>query len=371
MKSNVQLVPPKMNRKVESKSVGILKQDGVEDIVNSPHQEWKVVARRGGGEGGQRRRVDPASPPSSSSRPRKQSGSIPKISKGNNPGGSKPNIRRPPKSAAVMITGQAENYSYAAASKKARDAISLKDLQIEKTKIRKAANGSLLIEVLSPNGAEKAMELRDKLHKVLENEARVTRPVIKGELRLIGLHDASSPDEVMDVIFKYGNCIKEDIKTGPIRPMRNGLHTVWVQCPLNAAIKIANHKKISVCWTQMGVELLNNRSVQCFKCWKFGHLRHACPSKEDFGGSCFRCGGVGHAARNCSASPACMACKFNGRIFNHRLSSNLCPAAHVSARIRPAPSTVSSTALVGAPGPSKEDEDTNSNGRPSVAGEHQ
>lgn len=140
--------------------------------------------------------------------------------------------------------------------------------------------------------------------------------------------------------------------------MRNGLFTVWVQCPLSAAIKIANHRKINIGWTQVRVDLLNNRPSQCYKCWKVGHLKHACPSKEDFGGSCFRCGGEGHIARNCGAPPACKVCKLDGRAFNHRLGSNLCPAANISARIRPTPTSIASlsSTLIGVSGPSKEGE---------------
>ncbi|KMQ92775.1 reverse transcriptase [Lasius niger] len=232
------------------------------------------------------------------------------------------------------------------ALKKARSSISLDSLNITKTKIRKAANGSLLIEVMGPGGAEKALRLRDQLQEVLKDEARVTRPVTKGEIRLIGLHDATSPDEVISAVSGYGKCLNKDVKVGPIHPMRNGLFTVWIQCPLGAAIKIANFGKISVGWTQVRVDLLNNRPSQCFKCWKFGHLKHACPSKEDFGGSCFRCGGEGHIARNCGAPPACKVCKLDGRAFNHRLGSNLCSATTVSARIRPNPTTLVPTSSV-------------------------
>ncbi|KMQ92971.1 gag-pol polyprotein [Lasius niger] len=136
---------------------------------------------------------------------------------GTTPGNTKTNIadktiRRPPKSAAVMITGHKENFSYADALKKARELISLERLNIEKTKIRKAANGSLLIEVLGPGGAEKALRLREELQKVLKNDARVTRPVTKGEIRLIGLHDATSQEETLSAISGYGGCMNEDIK---------------------------------------------------------------------------------------------------------------------------------------------------------------
>lgn len=66
--------------------------------------------------------------------------------------GPKPvtNTRKAPRPAAVMITGKEEGFSYAEALKKARGAISLDKLEIERTKISRATNGGLLIEVMGP-----------------------------------------------------------------------------------------------------------------------------------------------------------------------------------------------------------------------------
>ncbi|XP_050452495.1 uncharacterized protein LOC126852055 [Cataglyphis hispanica] len=74
-------------------------------------------------------------------------------------------------------------------------------------------------------------------------------------------------------------------------------------CPLNAALKVANLKKIKIGWTLARVELLDNIPVQCFKCWIYGHVRLACSSKEDFSGLCFKCGRKGHLANNCNLPP--------------------------------------------------------------------
>ncbi|KMQ89741.1 gag-pol polyprotein [Lasius niger] len=331
--SNIQVA---LSRSGNSKKVGFADVTiGEGNKTDSSQQEWTEVTKRRGSD--RRRSSVESTPPSS--RSREQPGSTSKVNK--EKASAKPgvDIRRPPKSAAVMITDNKESFSYAEALKKARSSISLEKLKIGKTKIRKAANGSLLIEVMGPGGAEKALILKDELQKVLKDEAKITRPVTKGELRLIGLHDATSRDEIFDVISVHGKCMSEDIKIGPIHPLRNGLFTVWVQCPLGAAIRIANFKKISIGWTQVRVDLLDRRPPQCFRCWKFGHLRHACPSGVDFGSACFRCGGEGHMARNCGASPACRVCRTDGRAFNHRLGSSLCPAIHVSARVRPIPTS--------------------------------
>ncbi|KAL6416662.1 hypothetical protein ACFW04_013268 [Cataglyphis niger] len=156
----------------------------------------------------------------------------------------------------------------------------------------------MLIEVIGPDGQDRAKILETK--ELLKNQAKVVRPMIRGEIRLIGLDDSVTPEEVLFVVAQNGECSEDEIRTGPIRQMNNGLYTIWVQCPLNAALKVANLKKIKIGWTLARVDLLDSRPVQCFKCWKYGHVRLACPSKEDFTGLCFKCGRKGHLANKCN-----------------------------------------------------------------------
>ncbi|KMQ92252.1 gag-pol polyprotein [Lasius niger] len=204
-----------------------------------------------------------------------------------NDGKPKAVIRKPPKTAAVMIVSREDGFSYASTLKKARESISLDKLKIDRTKIRRAANGGILIEVLGPGGAGKALALRDKLHEVLQDQAVVSRPVAKGEIRLVGLDCTVSTDEVLDIVAGLGGCLRNDVKVGMIRPLNNGLYTVWIQCPLEAVAKLSNLRKVKIGWTLARVEALNARPLQCFKCWRFGHLRSSCSFKEDFSGLCF------------------------------------------------------------------------------------
>jgi len=157
-------------------------------------------------------------------------------------------------------------------------------LQIDKTRIRKAANGGLLIEILGPEGSGKADALAGKLKEILQDEAKIARPTTKGEIRIIGLDDSVTTEEVKDAIVQYGKCTLENIKVGAIRPMNNGLFKIWAQCPLSAAVKITSLKKIKLGWTLVRVDLLDPRPVQCFKCWRFGHLKNTCTSEVDYSG---------------------------------------------------------------------------------------
>lgn len=108
--------------------------------------------------------------------------------------------------------------------------------------------------------------------------------------------------------------------------MNNGLFTVWAQCPLSAAINISSNKRVRIGWTSARVDLLEPRPVQCFRCWKFGHVRLACTAEEDFSKLCFRCGGAGHAARGCNKPPSCKICLAEGKDHNHRIGSGFCAA---------------------------------------------
>ncbi|XP_070170991.1 uncharacterized protein [Polyergus mexicanus] len=166
----------------------------------------------------------------------------------------------------------------------------------------------MIIEVLGSDSRDRADTLAEKLKTIFQNQTKVVRPMVRGEIRL------------------NGECKEEETKAGPIRKMNNGLFTVWVQCPLSAAIKMANRKKVRIGWTLARVDLLEDRPVQCFKCWRFGHVRLTCTSTEDDSGLCFKCGGTGHLARECDQPPSCKICVSEGKNFNHRIGSYLCTA---------------------------------------------
>lgn len=73
------------------------------------------------------------------------------------------------------------------------------------------------------------------------------------------------------------------------------------------------------------VEMLARRSLQCFRCWEFGHARYTCKSSVDRSGHCFRCGGQGHSVKGCTSREAkCVICEEKGYQPNHRIGSNWC-----------------------------------------------
>lgn len=98
--------------------------------------------------------------------------------------------------------------------------------------------------------------------------AKVARPIAKGKLLLIELDESVAGDEVITATAEAGDCMATEIKLDPIRPMRNGLKTVWLQCPIEAANKIGATRKIRLGWSMVKVVQLRSRPLQCFKCWR-------------------------------------------------------------------------------------------------------
>lgn len=65
--------------------------------------------------------------------------------------------RRVPRTAAVAIRGNSSDFSYAEAIKRARTDISVEQLGIKNSRIRRALNGGLIIEIPGPDNDKKAV----------------------------------------------------------------------------------------------------------------------------------------------------------------------------------------------------------------------
>lgn len=120
--------------------------------------------------------------------------------------------------------------TYADVMRIARGKISLEELEISNTRIRKAQAGGLLIEI--PGGEEagaKAEALVDRLKTVLaESEfgekVSVIRPVQRAEVRLIDVDQSATVEEVVAAVSTCGKVPAASIRTGPFRQGRGGLN---------------------------------------------------------------------------------------------------------------------------------------------------
>jgi len=244
--------------------------------------------------------------------------------------------KRVPKASAVAIQGTAGGFNYAAALKKAREKISLPAMGIFETKIRRTAGGGVLIEIPDKENKGLAEKLATKIQAVLGEEVKVTRPTVKGEMRISGFDNSVTRQELEEKLIDLGGCKKEDVKIGTPNRTFAGLYSIWTQCPIEAAIRIANQGKIHIGWTVAKVEILKSRPTRCFKCWEHGHLQVNCKSTVDRSKACFNCGGAGHRLAECTLPPKCVICCAKGHDFSHRIGTAKCVAGKMEVERRAA-----------------------------------
>lgn len=238
--------------------------------------------------------------------------------------------RRPPRAAVVAIGKTDDKLSYADIMRKARDEISLTQLGIDKTKVRLAKAGDILIEVYGDDKRRKADNLADKLTTLMEG-IRVRRPEKKGCVRIYGFDDSISETDVIN--SREGECPRADVKVGTRTKNRNGLFTTTVRCPLATAIKLSKLRNIKLGWSRVSLELLSARPLRCYRCMETGHINVNCNSPNDRSGLCFRCSMYGHKASECTASYFCIVCAEKNLNSDHGIGSTRCGTGNTGAGI--------------------------------------
>lgn len=298
--------------------------------------EWTTVDRRGKGK--EREKAGPKK----TSAPKKAQPPVggAKAPKGGGKGGKAPTKRgqpakprkiRPPKQAAVLLSAEPPRegvgpVSLGDAIFGVRSSIKLADFGIASLRPRKAIGGGILYEIPGQESGERADKLAEALRALLEPKGvRVTRPVKLAELRVTGLDDSITPEEIRAAIAAAGGCPPGEVSVGKInRPPTGGLGSVWARCPAVAAKKVVEAGPLIVGWVRTRVEALGARPLQCYRCLGGGHSRANCKSEVDRSGLCYRCGQSGHRAAECSAEPKCPYCVSKGLKAEHRYGGPAC-----------------------------------------------
>ncbi|XP_039761291.1 uncharacterized protein LOC120634623 [Pararge aegeria] len=236
---------------------------------------------------------------------------------------------RPPRSAAVVLTlqpgAEEKGVTYATVLNEAKKRIVLPDLGITALRFKRAAAGGRILEVPGASSSDKADSLAQKLKEIMSDDVvRVSRPIKSVEMRVSGLDDSVSGEEVVAAIAQLGGCPAEQVRAGDIRSDNTGLGTLWIRCPIAAAKKVAEGGRLLVGWISAQVKVLDVRPQLCYRCWQRGHMKSQCTNDVDRSKTCYRCGQEGHKARGCSAAPHCSVCAASGKMADHRVGSSTC-----------------------------------------------
>ncbi|XP_049880491.1 uncharacterized protein LOC126376978 [Pectinophora gossypiella] len=221
---------------------------------------------------------------------------------------------RTPRTAAVVLHLQPAamegGTTYADVLRTAKAKVNLQSLGITNLRIRKAVTGARVLELAGATSAEKADTLAEKLRESMSGDVvKVSRPIKRADMRIVGLDDSVSVQEVVEAVATAGGCATDAVRTGVIREGAGGMGSLMVSCPVAAAKRVAKGRLL-VGWTSVQVRVLEPRPLRCFRCHETGHAHAMCESESS----------------QCSATPHCTVCEAARRPAEHRLGSSKCTA---------------------------------------------
>ncbi|CAB3244229.1 unnamed protein product [Arctia plantaginis] len=163
-----------------------------------------------------------------------------------------PRKLRAPRSSAVVITLTAEaaerGVGYAEVLTKVKANVDLKALEIPGVRCKNTRTGARLLEVAGATSGPKADALAAKLRESLDAaDVRVSRPTKCAEVRITGLDDSVTADELRLAVAETGSCPLDSVKAGAIRFGPGGQGAAVVSCPIAAAQKVADGRSLLGC----------------------------------------------------------------------------------------------------------------------------
>lgn len=321
----------KLKKKQGTTQVAPLPKKSLEMPLATPqsmNEKWSLVARKKGKK--KAGTVQSSTLPSPATQPVKQ---VTKQS------AKKASKLRAPRSAAVVVTlqpgAETRGMTYSKVLTEAKGKINLASLGIAALRFRQAATGARILEVPGVTGNEKADSLAQKLKEAFSpDDIRVHRPVKCADVRISGLDDSVTTDEIISAVARDGECSVDSIRSGEIQSEYSGLGAVIVKCPVDVARKLSKNGRLLIGWVSAQVRLMQARPMRCYKCMEIGHVRVCCPSEVDRSSECYRCGKTGHKSRQCSEEAHCNLCAVANKPAGHKLGSSKCAAPKPKSRGR-------------------------------------
>lgn len=223
----------------------------------------------------------------------------------------------------AIVIKAAEGTSYADILRKVKSDASLKAVGDAVTKIRRAANGDLLLQ-LKETSSDTA-SFRNCISESLGAKAEVRALSQRVQIEIRHIDEVTTEEDVWDVI---NASLEQDGGLSDISiSMRKAFGLTQVatlSLPVVTAKKMLDLGKIKIGWTVCPIRE-KTMLTKCFKCMEYGHIARLCKN-EDRTKLCRKCGGVDHIAINCDKEPSCMFCIKNKlKETRHIAGSGRCP----------------------------------------------
>ncbi|XP_017480627.1 PREDICTED: uncharacterized protein LOC108369927 [Rhagoletis zephyria] len=200
--------------------------------------------------------------------------------------------------------------SYAEILKTVKNEPQLKHVGENVTKVRKTANGDLLLQLTKPTDPS-TINIKESVKRALGEKVTVRSLTAETAVEIKELDEVTTKQELCNALEKELDGAK--LPEESIKSLRSAYSGTKIAKLLTAG-------KIRVRWVICRVRS-KVQPMQYFKCLEFGHLARNCKTPHDMKGTCFNCGELDHKARECKKECA----RRNQPETKHRTGSKECP----------------------------------------------
>ncbi|EFN66418.1 hypothetical protein EAG_09618, partial [Camponotus floridanus] len=209
-------------------------------------------------------------------------------------------VVKEPKTAAVLLTVVPDSGITQAEVLRQATGLLTEVPGLSTIRLKRAQSGGTLLQFPGGEGHRTADEVSSAMRRVLGDTpgVRVGRSMKRVELRIRGLDDSVTKEEIVGAVAEMVGCGAEDLAVGEITRLPGRLGSVWLRCPVAVSNKILEEGMPRIGLVRTAAAPLPVRRMRCYRWLEVGHGVANCKGVDRIG-RCHRCGDRSHYMKAC------------------------------------------------------------------------
>lgn len=232
---------------------------------------------------------------------------------------SKKKQNKPRKRPEALLISDCTSEELAKLLKEMKQSDALKSVGETISKVRRAQNGGMLLELKQGSSAS---AIAPKVKEAVKGKASVRTLAPSKMIEIMHLDEITTPEEVAESVKAQLNIEIEIDRIKMKKGRAAGTQWARINVSLPDFQSFLNLGKLKVGWSICHIREVMEEQ-KCYKCWKVGHTSYHC-REPDRSNLCWKCGLSGHKKQACTNSVKCLDCGTRSQ-NPHATGSYMCP----------------------------------------------